>query len=113
MPRSVIYGQAVDGSSFSVASLSIDDRAHRPVLCQQRAAAQRRGSALLDAAVCRMANLHDVVTGDGSAIDAESVIYGQVVDRSSFSFAGVTIDDRVRGPRRCQHRATTQRRVPG
>jgi hypothetical protein len=30
MPMSVIYGQLVDGSSFSIAGVAIDDRARNP-----------------------------------------------------------------------------------
>jgi hypothetical protein len=42
MPKSVIYEQRVDGSSFSIAGIAIDDRARRPVLRDHRVVEKRR-----------------------------------------------------------------------
>jgi hypothetical protein len=47
MPKSVIYEQRVDGSSFSIAGIVIDDRARRPVLRNHRAVETRRVQVIL------------------------------------------------------------------
>jgi hypothetical protein len=42
MPMSVIYEQLVDGASFSIAGVAIDDHAHTASPRHHRAAAKRR-----------------------------------------------------------------------